>query len=273
MIQDIFPHHFDNHYDSLKKPDKNSRILYFSDENLLLCPGIDPFPRQEELPAGKVTYLFTVDSTAYFLANENPSHIPAGALYFPVKKLRFHSRLVQKDIFIAWTALQIVRWMRDNQFCGSCGEKTIPSPLERALLCPHCGRTIYPRLNPAIIAGVTWNDKLLLTRYADHHISFYALIAGFTEIGETLEGTVRREVKEETGLSVKNIRYYKSQPWASASDILAGFFCEVDGNPHITRDPAELSEAFWAEKKDIILQPDDYSLTNEMMRVFKEGQI
>lgn len=273
MIQDIFPHHFDNHYDPMKKPARDSRILYFNKESLLLRQGIYPFPTNEELPAEKATYLFTMDNTAYFFTEENPSHIPAGAQYFPVKRLRFHSSLLQKDIFIAWTALQIVQWMRDNRFCGSCGKRTISSPKERALLCPHCGRTIYPRLNPAIIAAVTWNDKLLLTRYADHHISYYALIAGFTEIGETLEGTVRREVKEETGLSVKNIRYYKSQPWASASDILAGFFCEVDGNPHINRDPVELSEAFWTERKDIILQPDDYSLTNEMMWIFKEGHI
>ena len=147
MIQDIFPHHFDNHYDPMKKPDRNSRILYFNGENLLLRLGVDPFPRQEELQAGSGTYLFTMDDEAYFLGNGNPPHIPAGIQYFPMKKLRFHSPLPQQDIFIAWTALQIVRWMRDNRFCGSCGERTIPSPRERALLCPHCGRTIYPRLN------------------------------------------------------------------------------------------------------------------------------
>ena len=163
--------------------------------------------------------------------------------------------------------------MRVNRFCGHCGHRTIPSEKERALFCPACGQTIYPRLNPAIIAGVTWNGRLLLTRYANRPMPYYALIAGFTEIGETLEGTVRREVFEETGLTVKNIRYYKSQPWATASDILAGFFCEVDGSPRIMRDPSELSEAFWAERKDIILQPDDYSLTNEMMKVFKEGRL
>jgi len=82
---------------------------------------------------------------------------------------------------------------------------------------------------------------------------------------------VQREVLEETGLRVKNIRYYKSQPWAMASDILAGFFCEVDGSTDIVMDRTELKKAFWAEKKDIILQPDDYSLTNEMMKVFKES--
>ena len=82
---------------------------------------------------------------------------------------------------------------------------------------------------------------------------------------------MQREVMEETGLHVKNIRYYKSQPWAIASDILAGFFCEVDGSTDIVMDREELKEAFWAEKKDIILQPDDFSLTNEMMRIFKES--
>lgn len=92
-------------------------------------------------------------------------------------------------------------------------------------------------------------DKLLLTRYANRPFSYCALIAGFTEVGETLEETVKREVFEETGIHVKNIRYYKSQPWAITGDILAGFFCEADGSTDITIDPSELSEAFWAEKK------------------------
>ena len=98
-----------------------------------------------------------------------------------------------------------------------------------------------------------------------------ALVAGFTEIGETVEETVRREVMEETGLRVKNIQYYKSQPWGIASDILMGFYCDVDGSTEIHRDDRELGYAEWVERKDIILQPTDHSLTNEMMRKFRDG--
>ena len=98
------------------------------------------------------------------------------------------------------------------------------------------------------------------------------MVAGFTEIGETLEQTVEREVMEECGVKVKNIRYYKSQPWGIAADILAGFYCDVDGNDEIVMDPNELKEARWVSREDIVLQENEYSLTNEMMKRFKEGK-
>ena len=119
---------------------------------------------------------------------------------------------------------------------------------------------------------MTNGDEIVLTRYADRPLAYNALVAGFMEIGETFEQTVEREVMEELGLKVKNLRYYKSQPWAIVDDILAGFYCEVDGDPTIHRDPKELKSAIWTRREDIVLQPDDYSLTNEMMREFKEGR-
>ena len=103
-------------------------------------------------------------------------------------------------------------------------------------------------------------------------IPFYALVAGFNEIGETLEETVAREVMEEVGLKVKNIRYYKSQPWGIVDDLLAGFYCDVDGSTEIRLDRNELKEAVWVERKDVEGQPHDLSLTNEMMVVFREGK-
>ena len=101
----------------------------------------------------------------------------------------------------------------------------------------------------------------------------YALVAGFTEIGETLEETVQREVLEETGLRVKNIRYYKSQPWGIVDDILAGFYCDVDGDTDIHMDESELKLAEWKTREELELQPDDFSLTNEMMLMFKNGRM
>ena len=117
------------------------------------------------------------------------------------------------------------------------------------------------------------NDKILVTKYNGRVTSYYALVAGFTEIGETLEQTVEREVMEEVGLKVKNITYYKSQPWGVADDILAGFYCEVDGSIDIHRDEEELSVAEWKTREEVELQPDDLSLTNEMMKKFKEGKV
>ena len=98
-------------------------------------------------------------------------------------------------------------------------------------------------------------------------------MAGFAEIGETLEETVAREVMEEAGIKVRNIRYYKSQPWGMAQDMLTGFFCEVDGDDVIRMDENELKYAGWVRREDIELQPNDLSLTNEMMRMFKENRL
>ena len=100
-------------------------------------------------------------------------------------------------------------------------------------------------------------DRILLTKYAGRDFAHYALIAGFTEIGETFEDTVRREVMEEAGIRVKNIRYYKSQPWGIVDDLLAGFFCDVDGDPTIHMDSSELKEAAWHTRDEIVLRPTD----------------
>ena len=121
-----------------------------------------------------------------------------------------------------------------------------------------------------MIVGVVDGERLLLTRYRTGY-PHNALIAGFTEIGETVEQTVSREVMEEVGLRVKNIRYYKSQPWGIANDILMGYYCEVDGDPTIHMDEYELKYAEFVEREKIELQPDDFSLTNEMMWMFKKG--
>ena len=137
--------------------------------------------------------------------------------------------------------------------------------------CPKCGAMHYPKISPAVIVAVTNRDKILMTKYASRDYKKYALIAGFTEIGETIEDTVRREVMEEVGIHVKNIRYYKSQPWSFTDTVLMGFYCELDGEDVITMDAHELSVAEWMRREDIPTEFDGISLTNEMIMRFKEG--
>ncbi|MBP5162554.1 MAG: NAD(+) diphosphatase [Spirochaetales bacterium] len=177
-----------------------------------------------------------------------------------------------KEVFAAFTAYHLWRWYEDNRYCGRCGSRLDHDRKERALRCPECNNVIYPRINPAVIVGVIKGDCLLITRYRNGY-GHNALVAGFTEIGETLEETVAREVMEETGVRVKNIRYYKSQPWGMAQDILAGFFCEADGDARIHLDQNELKYAEWVKRQDIVLQPNNLSLTNEMMMVFRDNKV
>ena len=138
------------------------------------------------------------------------------------------------------------------------------------LQCPVCNNMVFPKIAPAVIIGLTNNDQIMMTKYAGREYKRYALIAGFTEIGETAEETVHREVMEEVGLKVKNIRYYKSQPWGFDSNLLMGFFCDLAEEGEIRLEEEELSLAEWVDYRDV---PDDLeglSLTREMMTYFRK---
>ena len=113
----------------------------------------------------------------------------------------------------------------------------------------------------------------MLTKYADREYKRYALIAGFSEVGETIEDTVRREVMEEVGLKVRDLRFYKSQPWPFSDSLLMGFFCDLDGSDEIRLDVNELSEARWVDREDLDIEFDGVSLTNEMIIRFKENDL
>ncbi|MBQ4439207.1 NAD(+) diphosphatase [bacterium] len=272
MIQDIGPSKFDIAFKNLK-PQCADSIIFFNQKGEILVKAEGDkilFPTAKDSPKSKqIIYLFSVDEKRYFLAVTQDEIGLAGFEHQGLRELRGTCKNV--DLLVAFTAYHLWHWYTDNCFCGKCAEKLSFSETERALVCKKCGNTIYPRINPAVIVAVTKGDTLLVTRYRNGY-NHNALVAGFTEIGETLEQTVAREVMEETGIKVKNIRYYKSQPWGIAQDILVGFFCEADGDDEIRLDENELKFAQWLKRDEIELQPNNISLTNEMMKVFKEGE-
>jgi NAD+ diphosphatase len=172
--------------------------------------------------------------------------------------------------FVGITAHHLYNWYRDNRYCGRCGRLMSHDDKERMLRCDSCGNHIYPKIAPVVIVGVTRGSKLLLTVYANREYKRYALIAGFIEIGESAEEAVHREVMEEVGVKVKNLRYYKSQPWGFSDSLLFGYFCDLDGDPDLSIDEQELAEAVWLERDEIETRPDNVSLTNEMICRFKD---
>ena len=271
MIQDIAPHCFDNTY-ACKKPKDDDLIFVFEKDSVLCRIENDTvkFPKGKELKDNNAIYLFRIDDTDCFFCDTKQTI--DNYTFNPLRTIRDSIDHDEVTLFGLYTAYHLSIWYKDNRYCGFCGSKLISVSDERALECPECHKRIYPRINPAVIIGVKNKDRLLITRYA-RGFAHNALVAGFTEIGETFEDTVRREVMEEAGIKVKNITYYKSQPWGIAQDILAGFYCEVDGDDTITMDNKELKYASWVNRENIELQPTDYSLTNEMMRMFKEGKI
>lgn len=272
MIQDIQPLRLDNSYSCGEMHDDDSIVFHF-DGNCVLCRDDDgnPFPVYADfvLPDNLV-YLFTAGEKRYFLLRDTVTAVPDGFAYTDVRQFRQKKGTDKASLFALATAYHLADWYNCNRYCGKCGGITVPDRKERALKCTFCGKIIYPRINPAVIVGVTDGNRLLITRYAKGY-AHDALVAGFTEIGETLEETVSREVMEETGIRVKNIRYYKSQPWGYSGCILTGFFCSADGCTDIVMDESELCKAEWVERENIKGQPDDLSLTNDMMMYFRNG--
>lgn len=287
MLQDIYPSKLYNQYDSNVKAGKDDTVILIKDNNILIKEsGSLEYPRVSDfsdIEINKLIYIFAVDEEKFFLGNyafeneeikeKNLNVLKTKEFKLrDLKEIREASMSPKKYIFAAYTAKHLAVWYWNNRFCGRCGHALVHSETERAMCCPECNNTIYPKIMPAVIVGVTNGDRILLTKYKRGY-NHNALIAGFTEIGETLEETVEREVLEEAGIRVKNIRYYKSQPWGIAADILAGFYCDVDGDDTIKMDESELKYAEWVYRDDIVLQPDESSLTNEMMRRFKEDRM
>ena len=295
MIQDILPRHLDNQFRWLT-PQKSDIILLFEGSSVLAkwqdekiyYPDYEEFCTQTDAAKYTFIYVLSVDEIQYFLAMRK-GEVLEGSFQGELSDAKVHeeyqseldgydflgvnifrSAVPKYRAFAAITAYHLYGWYRDNRFCGRCGKPMVHDKKERMVRCMCCNNMVFPKICPAVIIGVTDGDRILLTKYAGRTYKNYALVAGFTEIGETLEQTVEREVMEEVGLHVKNIRYYKSQPWALSGSLLAGFFCELDGDDTISLQEDELSVGKWAHADDLELEDDGISLTREMILKFKE---
>ena len=278
MIQDIAPHQFKNEY-LPSPPDKDSIMLYYKDGQCLVQVSEEgiAFPTFAEAECIETEdiqdairdaiYLFSIDDVKYYLVN---GLVPEDFQEYSMESIViFRTQVPIERAFAGLTGYQLEKWYQTRQFCGKCGSKMVHDGKERMMRCEHCGTTEYPKICPAVIVGLTDGNRMLLTKYADKKRRRYALIAGFAEVGETLEETVQREVMEEVGLKVKNIQYYKSQPWSISSSLLSGFFCELDGEDQVTLDEDELELAEWFDREEIPEAASVETLTNEMMMRFK----
>ena len=270
MIQDLDSHTFQNEYHH-QQPSIGDNICIFQERKILIKKGEGQitFPKYEALQDEQVNYiyLFAIGAEAYYLADTKEVEELEGYIWENINVIRTLQPKFQ--VFAAITAYHLFNWYKSNRFCGSCGQPMSHSQKERALCCNNCGNIVYPRISPAVIVGITDGNRLLMTKYAGRETKRYGLVAGFCEIGESAEETVAREVMEEVGLKVKNVYYYKSQPWGFSGDLLLGFFAEVDGSKEIVMDDNELSEATWVERDAILPEGDEISLTSEMILRFK----
>ena len=174
--------------------------------------------------------------------------------------------------FAAVTALHLSRWYGQNTYCGKCGNVMEHSPVQRALICNNCGNIVYPQIAPVVIVAVVNDDKLLLTKYSDRTLPQWVLISGFVEIGETIEDAARREVYEETGIKIKDLQYFGSQPWGLSGSVIMGYIAKLDGSDKIHLDCSELAEALWHPRSELPRELANTSITYELIEALRTNK-
>ncbi len=192
--------------------------------------------------------------------------LPEGMAFVGLRSL--YNQIGDEMFWLGGRAVQIVDWDRTHQFCGRCGQETEYAS-DRGKKCPNCGLSSYPKLSPAIIVSITRNDgaELLLARGARHPSGFYSVLAGFVEPGETLETCVRREIMEEVGLDVKNVRYFGSQPWPFPNSLMIAFTCEYAGG-EIVMQEEEIADAGWFTPNNMPQVPPSLSISRALIDDF-----
>ncbi|CCQ92816.1 NAD(+) diphosphatase [[Clostridium] ultunense Esp] len=241
----------------IHKEDEEDFWFLFKDNQLMVYEGKGniTIPRQKDVLDLNISIYNIQCMGAYSGYNcqcgEFVDHIEEENISF--MDLRTLSEFVDENIYLmASKANLLLNWLKLNQHCGICGSKMYikDSKYERAMVCSNCGNTTWPRTSPAIIVAITKEDKLLLARNRQFPNRRYSVIAGFVEYGETFEECVKREVYEEVGIKVKNIKYFGSQPWPYPNSMMIGFTAEyLDGE--IKVDGEEIVDADWFTKEEV----------------------
>ena len=278
MIQDIEPRIFYNDFKN-KKAELHDLFLSYQGDNVLVREEKDKlwYPSFSDFAEGfshlrdNAQFLFSIDDIDYYLIDEKGLDSVEGWIYVSTSRFRTESKYWRS--FAGAVGWQLNRWYDNHRFCSRCGKEMKRSEEKRMILCESCGYQTYPTISPCVIVAVYDGDRILLTKYKGRAYTRFALIAGFAEIGESLEQTVHREVMEEVGLKVRNLKYFKSQPWPFTDTILAGFYAELDGDDTITLQEDELSLGVWMNREDIPPEEQKISLTGEMMEAFRVGAV
>lgn len=282
MIQDIAPKKFDNQYKETEiRPTDfvfcftgfnraNSTVLIKHEADTIVFPYVKDFPEWENKKE-TFRYLFSIDNTQFFLLmKEESENNPEGFDYESTRVLRLSEPIDM--CFAGMTAFHLYVWYRESKFCGVCGHETVHDSRFRMKKCIACGHMIFPKIAPAVIIGLRNKDSIMISRYAGRDYKGRALLAGFCEIGETPEETVVREVLEEVGLKAKNVTYYGCQPWGFDSNLLLGYFADLDGDSEVVLDTEELASAGFVKREDIEPDPNLMSLTATMIEDFRTGK-
>jgi NAD+ diphosphatase len=235
-----------------------------------LCVTYDASGGEPRIPVGSVPrgaiYLGDLGATPCFarmLADGEAA--PEGT--DPIALRQLFGALPDDDFGVAGRALALTAWDHDHRFCGRCGAPTERSQTERLRTCARCGHGAYPRLSPAIIALIERDGRALLARNARFSLPFFSTLAGFVEVGETLEAAVAREIHEEAGIAITDIRYFGSQPWPFSGSLMIGFTARWAGG-EIVPDPREIADASWFAPDELPRIPPKLSIARELIDDF-----
>ena len=260
---------------ALPFPTDEEKACYFifSGDKLLVEEKDDSINILEKISLSKYNikttdnlYLGRLDHIPCIAADLIPKELVCSSL--KLIGLRQLFGLIDDEIFwLAARAFHLVNWGRNTQHCGRCGEKALIKEGEHSKYCPKCGLAMYTKISPAIIVAIIKEDKVLLAQNAQNKSSFYSVLAGFVEPGENLEECVAREIKEEVGITVKNIKYFGSQPWPFPDSLMLGFTAEyADGE--LVLDKQELSDAGWYKADELPEVPGRLSISSKLIDWF-----
>jgi NAD+ diphosphatase len=203
--------------------------------------------------------------TAWAAGLPESAEPPEGIIFEGLRKL--WGRLDEEVWKLAGRAVQIVEWDRHHRFCGRCGAATVRKENELARVCPRCGLQQFPRISPAVIVRIERGDQLLLARSPHFAPGVYSTLAGFVEPGESLEDTVRREIREEVGVTVTNIRYFGSQPWPFPHSLMIGFVADWESG-EIQPQEGEIEDAGWFGVDSMPGLPSRFSIARALIDEF-----
>ncbi len=246
---------------------KGHRLLVKNSGKTLRIPTGEEV-RQSQLPHSRPLYLGEIGGRACFCAQARADVEPAGNSGFHGVR-RLFGTLDETFFKMAALGLQVNNWDQISGYCGNCGARLDLTDNERAKECGACGRIEFPRISPAVIMSVVRDNKILLARSTRIKFSFHSVLAGYVEVGENLEECVQREVFEEVGLGVKNIRYFGSQSWAFSNSLMIAFTAEHDSG-EIKVDNNEIREAGWFSCDDLPPLPGWGSIARRLVDSFVE---
>jgi NAD+ diphosphatase len=230
-------------------------FLFHGDRLLVEVRGVEvAIPRwasaeHARLSAVRTQFLGTLDGTPCFSGELAGEVGPEGTSFRALRPLL--GDLPEEMFSLAGRAFQVMDWDRTHQFCGKCGGRTEPLEGERGRACAGCGLHFFPRVTPAVIVAVVRNDKILLAQSSRFPAAFYSVLAGFVEPGETFEECVRRELREEVGIEVEDLRYFGSQPWPFPHSLMVGFTASFAGGDLVLEEK-EIVRAGWFDAEEVL---------------------